>query len=180
MQALPDISEGLENRFLSAVKEASSVEELLQTVKTKRYTMSRLRRVLWCMMMGTTAALQQTAPPYLRVLDFRAGSGQELLREMKKKSTLPVYHSMAKLERDFPAYAAVEKNATMLFNLCCNRVQHTSEYPPDFGSRDDCILLPLLRKASSRSALRNACSRTELNSRSSTLLTASSPDGDMV
>ena len=129
LQALPDISEGLENRFLSAVKEATSVEELLQTVKTKRYTMSRLRRVLWCMMMGTTAALQQTAPPYLRVLDFRAGSGQELLREMKQKSTLPIYHSMAKLERDFPAYAAVEKNATMLFNLCCNRVQHTSEYP---------------------------------------------------
>lgn len=129
LRALPDISEGLENRFLSAVKEVGSVEELLQMVKTKRYTMSRLRRVLWCMMMGTTAALQQTAPPYLRVLDFRAGSGQELLREMKRKGNLPIYHSMAKLERDFPEYAAVEKNATTLFNLCCKKVQHISEYP---------------------------------------------------
>jgi hypothetical protein len=48
---------------------------------------------------------------------------------MKQKASLPVYHSMVQLERDFPAYAAVEKNATRLWNLCCPRVQHETEYP---------------------------------------------------
>lgn len=129
LQTLPDIAEGLENRFSAAAAQAGSVAELLELVKTKRYTMSRLRRVLWCMMLGTTARLQQSVPPYLRVLDFRADTGRELLREMKQKASLPVYHSMVQLERDFPAYAAVEKNATRLWNLCCPRVQHETEYP---------------------------------------------------
>lgn len=129
MRCLPDISEGLENRFLSAAKEAGSIDELLYLVKTKRYTLSRLRRIVWYMMLGTTEELMRSSPPYLRVLDFNAGTGRELLREMKRKASLPIYHSMAQLEQDFPEYAAVEKKATMLWNLCCEKVQKDSEYP---------------------------------------------------
>lgn len=129
LQILPDISEGLENRFLTAAKEARSLDQLLEMVKTKRYTLSRLRRIVWNLMLGNTRALTMSSPPYIRVLDFNQTSGRELLRQMKKNASLPIFHSMAQLERTFPEYAAVEKRATWLFNLCCPEISDVTEYP---------------------------------------------------
>lgn len=129
LKLLPDISEGLENRFLTAAKEAGSLDQLLEMVKTKRYTLSRLRRIVWNLLLGNTRALTVSSPPYIRVLDFNQASGRELLRQMKKSASLPIIHSMAQLERAFPEYAAVEKRATQLFNLCCPEISDVTEYP---------------------------------------------------
>ena len=129
LKILPDISEGLENRFLAAARTARSLPELLDTVKTKRYTLSRLRRIIWNLMLGNTCSLTLSSPPYLRVLDFNQTRGRELLRQIKKNGALPVFHSMADLERTFPVYAEVEKRATTLFNLCCPEVAEVTEYP---------------------------------------------------
>ena len=140
LKILPDISEGLENRFLTAAKTARSLSELLDMVKTKRYTLSRLRRIVWNLMLGNTRQLTMTTPPYLRVLDFNQTVGRELLRQMKKSASLPIFHSMADLEREFPVYAEVEKRATMLFNLCCPEVAQVTEYPkivPYAGNKPD-------------------------------------------
>ena len=130
LKILPDISEGLENRFLTAAKTARSLSELLDMVKTKRYTLSRLRRIVWNLMLGNTRA----ADPLLAALPAGAGlqpdsRGRELLRQIKKNASLPVFHSMADLERTFPVYAEVEKRATTLFNLCCPEVAEVTEYP---------------------------------------------------
>ena len=43
---LPDVNEGLENRILNAAKSCNSLSELLFSIKTKRYTMSRIKRIL--------------------------------------------------------------------------------------------------------------------------------------
>ncbi|HIT80507.1 MAG TPA: nucleotidyltransferase family protein [Candidatus Faecivivens stercorigallinarum] len=129
LKILPDISEGLENRFLAAARTARSLPELLDTVKTKRYTLSRLRRIIWNLMLGNTRSLTLSSPPYLRVLDFNQTRGRELLRQIKKNGALPVFHSMADLEKTFPVHAEVEKRATMLFNLCCPEVAEVTEYP---------------------------------------------------
>ena len=129
LKLLPDISEGLENRFLTAAKQARSLDQLLEMVKTKRYTLSRLRRIVWNLMLGNTRALTVSSPPYIRVLDFNQTSGRELLRQMKKSASLPIFHSMAQLEQSFPEYAAVEKRATQLFNLCCPAICDVTEYP---------------------------------------------------
>ena len=129
LKILPDISEGLENRFLAAARTARSLPELLDTVKTKRYTLSRLRRIIWNLMLGNTRSLTLSSPPYLRVLDFNQTRGRELLRQIKKNAALPVFHSMADLEKTFPVHAEVEKRATMLFNLCCPEVAEVTEYP---------------------------------------------------
>ena len=42
----PDVSEGLENRIYNAIQSATSLEELYDIVKTKRYTHSRIRRIV--------------------------------------------------------------------------------------------------------------------------------------
>ena len=82
-------NEGLYHRFYAAVHSAATVEELLETAKTKRYPMARLRRMLLQAYLGVPQAAQGETPPYIRVLgaDRR---GRELLGRMRKTASLPV------------------------------------------------------------------------------------------
>lgn len=81
--------EGLNRRFYAAVRTACSIEEILETVKTKRYPMARLRRMLLHSYLGILPAKQGETPPYLRVLGANQ-RGRELLKRMRKTAKLPV------------------------------------------------------------------------------------------
>lgn len=125
---LPDMGEGLENRLRKAARQACTLDELLAGAKSKRYPMSRVKRAVAYAMLGMTREDAALSPAYLRVLAFNE-RGQEILRAVKKTATLPVYHSFAKLERDFPVYARKEALATELFRLGLPKIQPTfSEY----------------------------------------------------
>ena len=89
--ALPDsgAAEGLPARLVRAGRQARSVEEFLELAKTKRYTHARLRRLVLWAWLGLTAADLPAHPPYLRVLGAN-GTGQSLLRTMKKRASLPI------------------------------------------------------------------------------------------
>ncbi|NCB05549.1 MAG: hypothetical protein EOM69_08510, partial [Clostridia bacterium] len=71
--SLPDCTEGLENRLYALCREATTREELLTALKTKRYSYARLSRLLAHALLGVTgellAAVEQ--PSYLRLLGFR-------------------------------------------------------------------------------------------------------------
>lgn len=81
-RALPEVGEGLENRIVSAVKSGSSIEEILSSLKTKRYTHARLRRILACSALGITAELQEQNASYCRVLGFNE-KGASLLKNCR-------------------------------------------------------------------------------------------------
>lgn len=115
---LPDVSEGLENRLFEASKLATSVEDFLSRVKTKRYTLSRIKRIVMYALLGIDKSLSETTPQYIRVLAFDE-KGRALLKKAKEKSTLPVYHSFAKLQDDFPVFAQKEALASDLFRYAC-------------------------------------------------------------
>lgn len=87
--ALPDATEGLGNRLYRAVRTEPGVEAVLSAVKTKRYPMSRLRRMLTCAALGVRAGEAGKRVPYARVL-AASGAGRALLREMDGKSAVPV------------------------------------------------------------------------------------------
>ena len=95
---LPDLSEGLEHRIYDAVRSSVSVDALLAAVKTKRYPLSRIRRLIWNAYLRTPARLIQVPPPYARVLSFNR-RGMELLSDIGTSGTIPVSHSLAKLEQ---------------------------------------------------------------------------------
>jgi cytidyltransferase-like protein len=67
---LADVNEGLENRIFDAVHNYNSVEEIINQVKTKRYTHARIRRILTSALLGLTREIQQTPIEYARVLGF--------------------------------------------------------------------------------------------------------------
>jgi len=96
LSELHEVTEGLEHRLRRSVfslKEAN-VDELLKALKTKRYTHTKLQRMLAHVLLGHTkremspGALAE-GPGYLRVLGFN-GNGRELLKQMKKTASLPV------------------------------------------------------------------------------------------
>ncbi len=84
--ALPGNSEGLENVLYKAVHSAATLDEILAAAKSKRYPMSRLRRMLLCAALGVKNDAQT---PYLRVLAANE-QGRALLHDMRKTATLPV------------------------------------------------------------------------------------------
>ena len=65
---LPWLSEGLENRLYRESRTATDYIELLNSVKTRRYPMARLRRVLWASFIGLKDSDTLGLPPYVRIL----------------------------------------------------------------------------------------------------------------
>ena len=95
---LPDISgEGLHNRLYDGVRAAVSVDGLLALVKTKRYPLSRIRRLVWNAYLGVPSELAWQNPPYLRTLAFNK-RGMEILSAAGRSPRLPLSHSLSKLE----------------------------------------------------------------------------------
>lgn len=116
---LPDISEGLENRLISAIKSSNSLDEILEKVKTKRYTHSRLRRIVLCAFLGITKKDVLLPVPYIRVLGFNS-KGASLLKEAKEKAILPIVtksSDIKNLGEDAQRTFALECTARDLFSL---------------------------------------------------------------
>ena len=78
---LPDVTEGLENLIKSAASSCNTISEFLEVVKTKRYTLTRIQRILIYALLGITKKdmilLNKTAP-YIRVLGF-SNKGKDLI-----------------------------------------------------------------------------------------------------
>lgn len=106
LAALPDISEGLEYRLHEAIKQAVSLTGLYKAVKTRRYSLARLRRIVLSAFLGITKELP-ALPPYIRILGM-TDTGEQILRNAKP--TLPI----AARARDF---AALGGDALALFEL---------------------------------------------------------------
>ena len=85
---LPDVSEGLEYAIKDAANQCNSVVELLSLINTKRYTKTRLQRILLYAILGITKKdmlLSIQNKPYIRVLGFN-DKGQGLLSEITKRN----------------------------------------------------------------------------------------------
>lgn len=108
---IPDVTEGLENRIFKAARQACSLAELYAGIKSKRYTLSRIRRIILRAYLEIDKSYTAISPPYIRVLAFNR-RGQELLRLAKEKAKRPLvtrYADILKLGVD----------ARRLFNLEC-------------------------------------------------------------
>lgn len=117
--ALPDGSEGLHLRLMRYARAECSVQDILDKTKTKRYAMSRLRRMVLSAYMGVKSSDRVDTPPYIRVLAFNK-RGRELIREMAGRSAVPIITKPAhakKLDEQGRRLFDLEAGATDLFVL---------------------------------------------------------------
>lgn len=96
---LPDAAEGLESRLFRAARELDSPEEIAAAAKSRRYALSRLRRMVMCAALGLEKGMADGIPPYLRVLGMD-DRGEALLRRMKKSAALPVIVKSARILKE--------------------------------------------------------------------------------
>ena len=82
-EALPYGSEGLWRKLMRACRQENTLEEILSATKSKRYTRSRLDRMVMCAFLGITAEDMAMEIPYIRVLAFNS-QGRAVLKEAKK------------------------------------------------------------------------------------------------
>lgn len=116
---LPDCSEGIENRLKKAVREAYTVDSLCDMMKTKRYSMARVRRLVYSAFLGIDGTLCREKAPYCHILGFTP-TGARLLSRWKETSVIPISQSLRQLERlggECEAFARLEGKADDLYSL---------------------------------------------------------------
>ena len=96
--ALPDCGEGLERRMVRAASDCVTLSDFYDSVKSKRYAHSRVRRLTLWACLGLTAADCPETPPYLRVLGL-TGRGRQVLRRAKALGALPIVTKPAGVKR---------------------------------------------------------------------------------
>lgn len=98
LRKISDVGEGLENRIKEKALTANGIEELADAVKTKRYTHSRIRRILLSSYLGITAKDREFVPRYIRIL-AHSETGQALIRKAKKASSMPLVRNTSQINR---------------------------------------------------------------------------------
>ena len=115
-EALPYGSEGLWRKFMHAARQEATVETVLTTVKSKRYTRTRLDRMLMCAFLGITEAELAQPVSYIRALAFN-DRGREILKQAREHlPVLNIGHAT-----DDP-YAALEQRCDDLYGLFCTAI----------------------------------------------------------
>ena len=87
-EALPYGSEGLWRKLMHAVREQRDLDAILTAVKSKRYTRTRLDRMVLCAFLGITQKMLQSPAPYVRVLGFN-DRGRQILNLARKSGHFP-------------------------------------------------------------------------------------------
>ncbi len=88
IQNLPDVNEGLELAIKKAASETNNIEELIEKVKSKRYTQTRIQRILLYVLLGITKKDMEDSKkmvPYVRVLGFNS-RGKILISEIMNQN----------------------------------------------------------------------------------------------
>lgn len=89
LKTIADVAEGLENRILKYAKLCYGAESIAQQVNTKRYTKTRIDRIIINTLLGITDQDTELAPQYARVLAFN-DCGTKILNKMAKTTTIPI------------------------------------------------------------------------------------------
>lgn len=86
---IPDVSEGLEFSIKKAANSCNNINEFLDIVKSKRYTITRLQRILLYALLSISKENMQLSKkvekPYIRVLGFN-DNGKKLVSEIATKN----------------------------------------------------------------------------------------------
>ena len=110
-----DVEEGINNRIKKYIYSSSSLEELIQNIKTKRYTYNKISRMLnhiLCSFTKDENSLFKT-PEYIRILGF-SNNGQKHLSSIKSTLNLPILNVY-----DTTKYKSleIEKRVTDIYSI---------------------------------------------------------------
>lgn len=121
--SLPDMTPELAGRFRKAVSQ-NTLDDFLNTVKSKCFTMARIRRMIFYALAGVRKEDFNSSVPYARILGFNQ-NGTQLLKKIKNQSRIPVSTSLADLRKLSPhaeRFVQLESNTANLYGLALNQI----------------------------------------------------------
>ena len=84
LKKFPEVNEGLENSIKNAANSCNTLAELINIIKTKRYTQTRIQRILLYILLNITKKdmyISRKTVPYARILGY-SQKGKELISEI--------------------------------------------------------------------------------------------------
>lgn len=110
-EAIPFGSEGLWRKLMHNARRFATLEDVITATKSKRYTRTRLDRMVMCAYLGISREMLSSPAPYVRLLAFN-DKGRSILR--KNKEGFPVMNAGESTEHP---YQELEKRAGDLYGL---------------------------------------------------------------
>lgn len=108
---IPFGAEGLWRKLMHAVRSASTLEEIISATKSKRYTRTRIDRMILCAFLGITEEMTHAPVPYVRVLALNETGGRILKLARESGNFINIGQRM-----DDP-WQAVEDRCSDLYGL---------------------------------------------------------------
>ena len=109
-----DVDEGLSTRIKNVINKSNNLEELIQNIKTKRYTYNKISRMLNHILCSFTKDENTIKDiEYIRILGFDQ-NGKEYLNKLKKNINIPILNKY-----DTKKYQTleIEKRASDIYSL---------------------------------------------------------------
>ena len=119
LKNIPEILEGLENKLKKIAGESKTTTEIIEKVSNKRYTKTRISRILTYILLEITKEQMQKSKeiiPYIRVL----GTNKvDLLKEIELKKIITSLKKYEKINKDenLKELLEIDKKATNIYTI---------------------------------------------------------------
>ena len=126
---LPDVSEGLENKIKAAANNFNNIKDLIDNIKSKRYTQSRIQRILLYALLNISEKdinMSRKTNPYIRVLGFNK-HGKKIVSAIAKAN--PKLNIIVSVKKFMEA-----SNNTSLKNMLSKDIFATNVYTLGYKS----------------------------------------------
>ena len=130
---VPDVGQGLEYRIIENAV-LTNLDEIFMNIKTRRYTMARIKRIFLNMLIGIEKSDLDILPPYGRILAVTE-RGRDILSKAKETGKIPFGTSLAKLGKsneDAQRFSQIEGRASDIYALAQDK---TGRGQSDFRAR---------------------------------------------
>lgn len=125
---LPDVTEGIDNKIHKAIEKYNNIDDVIQNVKSKRFTYSRISRILCQYFIGfdtlDSKLLRSQQCPYARILGFN-NTGKSILKHLKKHTSIPIY---TKLPKEINECISLDLNATKAYSIINKNINPNNDY----------------------------------------------------
>ena len=128
LKEIPEASEGIDNKIVQNIGKANSLDELINLCKSKRYSYTRLNRILCHVLLcvdNELLSLRKSPPKYIRILGFN-NKGREILKEIKQNSEINIVNKLSKSKPD--PLLDFDIKATNIYSLLNPSVKINSDY----------------------------------------------------
>ncbi len=118
---LPEVTEGLEYLIKEVANNTNKIDELINGIKSKRYTQTRIQRILLYALLGITKEdieMSKNTVPYIRVLGFNE-KGKQLLSKIDSKNIITSIKKFEESNQDerYKRMLEIDKMTTNIYTI---------------------------------------------------------------